>query len=187
VPRLPRGLPRTFYARGADEVAPDLLGKTLARVVDGTLRRARIVECEAYVGPHDLAAHSSKGRTPRNASMWGPPGHAYVYFIYGLFWMLNVVCSRRGDPQAVLLRAAEPLDGWAANLSGPALLAKAFGVTKPDDGTDLVRGPLRIADGPAPERIRTARRVGVDYAGVWAHEELRFYDDASAHVSKRPR
>jgi DNA-3-methyladenine glycosylase len=187
--RLPRGLPPSFYARDAATVARDLVGKVLVREVDGTLRRARIVETEAYLGPHDLAAHSSRGRTARNAAMWGPPGRAYVYFVYGMHWMANVVTGarRKADRgQAVLLRAAEPLDGWAADLSGPARLAKAFGVTRADDHGDLARGPLRIVDGPAPPAIATDRRIGVDYAGDWAHAELRFLDPESPHVSRRP-
>ena len=183
-PPAARVLPRRFYARGAELVARDLLGKVLQREVDGTVRRARIVEAEAYVGPHDLAAHSSKGRTARNEAMWGPPGHAYVYFVYGMHWMMNVVCAGEGDPQAVLLRAAEPLDSWQARLSGPALLADAFGVTRADDGADLVRGDLRILDGPAPRDIHVDRRVGVDYAGPWAEAQLRFWDANSSHVSR---
>lgn len=187
--RLPRGLPPLFYAREAAVVARDLLGKVLVHEVHGTLRRARIVEAEAYVGPHDLAAHSAKGRTARNAAMWGPPGRAYVYFVYGMHWMLNVVTgprtvAKRG--QAVLLRAAEPLDGWNADLSGPARLAKAFGITRAHDHGDLCRGPLRIVDGPAPAAIVADRRIGVDYAGDWAHAELRFLDAESLHVSRKP-
>lgn len=184
---MARPLPRQFYSRGAEEVARDLLGAILERRIDGQLRRARIVETEAYVGPHDLAAHSSKGHTPRNEAMWGPPGHAYVYFIYGLFWMLNVVVARPGDPQAVLLRAAEPLDGWEARLNGPALLAKSFGVQRADNHADLVRPAadgLRIAVGTPPRRIAVDRRIGVDYAGDWAHAQLRFLDADSSRVSR---
>jgi DNA-3-methyladenine glycosylase len=171
-------LPRAFYARGAEEVAAGLLGKVLVGDVAGVRRRARIVETEAYVGTHDLASHSSKGRTARNESMWGPPGHAYVYFVYGMHWMLNVVCAEAGDPQAVLLRAAEPLDDWQANLAGPARLARAFGVTKSQDGADLCAGPLHIEDGEAPEQVARLPRIGVDYAGEWAKAPLRFVTQA---------
>jgi len=183
-----RPLPRRFYARGAEVVARDLLGAILEREVGGHLRRARIVETEAYVGLHDLAAHSSKGRTLRNEAMWGQPGHAYVYFIYGLFWMLNVVTAAKGDPQAVLLRAAEPLDGWLARLNGPALLAKAFHVQRADNQADLVAPSLdglRIVAGTPCRNIAVDRRIGVDYAGDWAHAQLRFLDADSPHVSRR--
>lgn len=195
-------LPRAFYARDATDVARDLLGKVLVREVDGSQRCARIVETEAYLGEHDLAAHSSKGRTARNEAMWGPPGHAYVYFVYGMHWMLNVVCSRHGDPQAVLLRAAQPLLGWQARLHGPALLAKAFRVTRADNQADLciqrdppagplatgslAPGPLRIVDGPPPAKVLVDRRIGVDYAGEWAHAPLRYLEAGSPHVSKPP-
>jgi DNA-3-methyladenine glycosylase len=180
-------LPRPFYARGAEAVARDLLGCVLARrLSDGGVHRARIVETEAYVGPHDLASHSSKGRTARNASMWGPGGRAYVYLVYGMHHCLNVVTGPEGHGEAVLLRAAEPLDGWEARLSGPGLLAKAFGVSRADDGADLVSGPLTLHAGAPPGRIASDRRIGVDYAGDWAHAPLRFLDVASAHVSRPP-
>ena len=175
-------LPRSFYAREAAEVAHDLVGKILVR---GN-RRARIVETEAYVGEHDLASHSSKGRTARNEAMFGPPGRAYVYLIYGMHHCLNVVTGKAGEGQAVLLRAAEPLDGWEADLRGPGRLARAFGLTREHDKADLVRGALRVHDGPAPERIEATARIGVDYAEDWAHAPLRFHDAASAHVSRRP-
>lgn len=169
-------LPRRFHARDAAAVARDLLGKVLERDVDGVRRRARITETEAYLGPHDLAAHSRHGPTKRNASMFGPPGHAYVYFVYGMHHCLNVVAGDH-DGQAVLLRAAEPLDGWDVRMAGPGLLARAFSVTRVDDGADLVRaapGQLRLLNGPAPHRIVLSKRIGVDYAGAWARRRLRF-------------
>lgn len=179
-------LPRSFYARGAETVARALLGCVLARRVDGLVRRARITETEAYVGPHDLASHSSKGRTKRNATMFGPPGRAYVYLIYGMHHCLNVVTGKEDDGQAVLLRAAEPLGGWEADLRGPGRLARAFGVARADDGLDLVRGPLRIHGGPSPGSVAATARIGVDYAGHWAPAPLRFTDATSLHVSRRP-
>src|SRR4051812_5363563 len=102
-------LPRSFYERDAALVAPDLLGKILVHRVNRKLLRARIVETEAYVGEHDLACHAAKGRTKRTEIMYGPPGHAYIYFIYGMYDMLNIVCAKEGNAQAVLIRAAEPL------------------------------------------------------------------------------
>ena len=179
-------LPSSFYARDAATVARGLLGCVLVRRVDGRLRRARLTETEAYVGPHDLASHSSKGRTRRNAAMFGPPGRAYVYLVYGMHHCLNVVTGEDGDGQAVLLRAAEPLDGWDADLRGPGRLARGFGVTRADDGLDLVRGPLRLHGGPGPDRVEATARIGVDYAEEWAHAPLRFHDAASRHVSRRP-
>ena len=186
-------LPRAFYARDAETVARELLGKVLVRRVDDdawdeerTVRRARITETEAYVGEHDLASHSSKGRTARNEAMFGPPGRAYVYLIYGMHHCLNVVTGKPGDGQAVLLRAAEPLDGWDADLRGPGRLARAFGLTRLHDKADLVRGPLRLHDAPPPERIEASPRIGVDYAKDWAQAPLRFHDASSPHVSRRP-
>lgn len=184
---LTMALPRKFFARDAETVARDLLGKILVGSAHDAVRRARIVETEAYVGEHDLASHSSRGRTPRNAAMFGRAGHAYIYSIYGMHHCLNVVTGGVGDGQAVLLRAAEPLEGWMARMSGPGLLARAFGITRADNGADLVRGPLRILEGETPpQRIVRAPRVGVDYAGPWATEPLRFCEAKNPLVS-RPR
>src|SRR5688500_18059222 len=128
-------LPRSFYARDAQSVANDLIGSVLIR---GN-RRARIVETEAYIGEHDLACHASKGRTNRTEVMFGEAGHAYVYCIYGMYDMLNIVTGRIGTAQAVLIRAAEPLDDWDADLSGPGKLCRALGITvKKDNGLDLI-------------------------------------------------
>ena len=179
-------LPRSFYARDAATVGRALLGCVLARKVDGRLRRARLTETEAYVGPYDLASHSSKGKTRRNATMFGPPGRAYVYLIYGMHHCLNAVTGDDGDGQAVLLRAADPLEGWDVDLRGPGRLARAFAVTREDDGLDLVRGPLRLHGGTAPETVEATARIGVDYAEDWAAAPLRFTDAASPHVSRRP-
>lgn len=167
-------LPRRFYARDAATVARDLLGKVLVREVDGVRRRASLTETEAYVGSHDLASHSRHGPTARNRTMFGPPGHAYVYFVYGVHHCLNAVTGEEGQGEAVLVRAAEPLDGWDVRLAGPGLLARAFAVTRADDGLDLTKGPLRILDGPAPASIAASARIGVGYAGDWAHRPLRF-------------
>jgi len=177
-----------FYAKPAEELAKELLGKILARRVGRVLRRARIVETEAYCGQKDLASHSSKGRTARTEVMFGPPGRAYVYFIYGMHEMFNIVGGSIGDPQAVLVRAAEPLDGWAANLTGPAKLAAAFAITRKDNGVDLSGDDLFIIDDPEyrPRIIRT-RRIGVDYAKRWKDRLLRFIDVKSEIGKKLKR
>lgn len=182
-----RKLSRSFYAREAEVVAHDLVGTILVRRErDGTERRARIVETEAYVGPHDLACHAAKGRTARTEVMFGEAGHAYVYFIYGMYDMLNIVTGAVGDAQAVLVRAAEPMDGWEADLSGPGKLTRAFGITRGrDNRLDLTgdRMFLERATGKLPRVIRS-KRIGVDYARDWAHAMLRFVDADSAAVSK---
>src|SRR6185436_4843000 len=140
-------------------------------------------------GEHDLACHASKGRTNRTEVMFGRPGHAYVYFIYGMYHMLNIVAAHVDDAQAVLIRAAEPLDGWDADLSGPGKLARELGLTRADNGLDLVAGPtLFLTDDDDANRVRRrigrTKRVGVDYAKHWKHRLLRFYDAASPAVSK---
>ena len=180
-------LKRSFFARDAIELAPELIGKILVRPVDGAIRRARIVETEAYIGEHDLACHASRGRTNRTEIMFGRAGHAYVYFIYGMHWMLNIVAARPGDAQAVLIRAAEPLDGWDINLTGPGRLARGFGFTRADNGLDLagVSATYLEDDGSHRPRIVRSKRIGVDYARHWQHRLLRFHAAGSKSVSKR--
>jgi DNA-3-methyladenine glycosylase len=170
-------LGRDFFARSALELGARLPGVVMARRVGRTLRRARLVEVEAYLGPKDLASHSSKGRTARTEVMFGPPGRAYVYFIYGMHWMFNLVAGSEGDAHAVLVRAAQPLDDWDADLTGPARLAKAFGITGDDNGLDLVRGDLALlADSRYEARVVRSKRINIDYAGVWKERLLRFVD-----------
>lgn len=149
------------------------------------LRRGRIVETEAYLGPADLAAHSSRGRTPRTEVMFGPAGYAYVYFIYGIWYCLNVVAARTGVPQAVLLRALEPLEGVSERTSGPGLLCRAMRIDRRLNGADLLGGELWL-ERPArraPVSIGRSTRIGVDYAGDWAARPWRFFDRASCYVS----
>ncbi len=178
-------LPRNDYARPAIELAPALLGSIMVRRVDGQLRRARLIEIEAYLGPKDLAAHSSKGRTARTEVMFGPPGHAYVYFIYGMHFMFNIVAGTEGEAQALLVRGAEPLDGWDVDLSGPGRLARAFGIVRADNGLDLTGNDIHLLADPAYRpRIVRRKRVGVDYARHWKDRLLRFID-AGSPASKK--
>jgi DNA-3-methyladenine glycosylase len=180
-----RRLPRSFYNRDTAQVARELLGTYLVSSLDGTKRIGRIVEVEAYVGPQDLASHSSKGLTERNRVMFGPPGHAYVYMVYGMHFCLNVVTEREGHGSAVLLRALEPVRGIEGRTQGPALLCRTLGIDRRHNGSDLTRGNLCIASRPEEERPAIARssRIGVQYAGSWARRRLRFYIRGSAYIS----
>ncbi len=181
-----RRLPRSFYDRDTVEVAHALLGKHLVHVVAGVERIGRIVEVEAYLGPHDLAAHSARGLTKRTAVMFGPPGHAYVYLIYGMHWCMNVVTQREGVASAVLLRALEPVKNLEGRTQGPGLLCKAMGIDGRLQGHDLVSDALHIAAPEEDEAIRIVKRprIGVDYAGHWARRLLRFYIRGNPFVSR---
>jgi DNA-3-methyladenine glycosylase len=182
-----RKITRDFYARDTLTVARDLIGLHLVHADGGTLRAGRIVETEAYRGPQDLAAHSARGRTRRTEVMFGPPGHAYVYFIYGFWYCLNVVTGAKGVPHAVLLRALEPVTGIADKTWGPGLLCRAMGIDRELNGVDLCGSVLWLERPPAsrrpPVRIARATRIGVDYAGEWARRPWRFYDRDSRYVS----
>jgi len=177
-------------------VARRLLGQILISDVNGRRVAGRIVETEAYVGPDDPACHGYRARrTRRNASLFGPPGTAYVYFTYGMHWCLNAVTEAVGFPAAVLLRALEPLTGFAtmrrrrgdvpdrALCSGPAKLCEALGVTGRLDGTSLQRGVLRIVRDPSRQRraIIVTPRVGISRAADWP---LRFLIAGSPWVSR---
>lgn len=189
-------LDRAFYQRDPREVAPDLLNKILLSA-DG--RSGRIVETEAYCGPLDPAAHSWRGRTARNATMFGAPGLLYVYFTYGMHWCCNPVCGEEGEGVAVLLRALAPLTGLpamrAARTScrsdrdlcrGPARLCQALGIDRAQDGIDLVGGVggfSIVDDGtPPPATPVATTRVGITRA---ADEPWRWYVPGDAHVSRR--
>lgn len=181
-----RKLPRDFYDRDAATVARALLGQHLVHAVDGVPRVGRIVETEAYLGPHDLASHSSRGRTARTEVMFGPPGHAYVYLIYGLYWCMNAVVEKEGKAAAVLLRALEPVINMDAHARGPGLLCRAMAIDKKLHGHDLLSDDFFIAAPETPVSFRVARtaRIGVDYAGDWAHRPLRFLIRDNPFVSK---
>lgn len=180
-------LPREFYDRDTVIVAKELLGKHLVHVVQGAKRVGRIVEVEAYLGPHDLAAHSARGRTARNEVMFGPPGHAYVYFIYGMYFCMNVVTQPAGHAAAVLLRALEPVKNLDGKTSGPGLLCIAMGIDKRLNGHDLLSDDFFIADPGKREDFKIVKRprIGVDYAGAWAKRHLRFYIKDSPFVSRK--
>lgn len=180
-----RLLPRSFYARGTLTVARELLGMHLVRAHADRVQVGRIVEVEAYKGPEDLAAHSSKGRTRRTEVMFGPPGHAYVYLIYGFWNCLNVVTAKDGMPHAVLIRALEPVREIERTTHGPGLLCRALEIDRSLNGTDLLGDTLWIErpERPLKPRIVRSTRIGVDYAGDWAHKPWRFYDADSPYVS----
>jgi DNA-3-methyladenine glycosylase len=193
-------LPRAFYERPTAQVARALLGKVLVRRPRGSaaaaaaiVRLARIVEVEAYLGERDAASHARRGPTPRAAIMFGPPGHLYVYLVYGMHHCMNFVTEREGQAGAVLIRAAEPLvpppEHGARPLSGPGKLCSGLGITLADKGLDLTAGgALFVAeDGERAPRRATSARVGVEYAGPWAARKLRFYVPGNPHVSGQPR
>jgi DNA-3-methyladenine glycosylase len=191
-------LPRAFYARPVLSVARDCIGKHLVHDSPEGLVVGRIVEAEAYRGPEDRAAHSSGGRrTARTEVMFGPPGRAYVFFVYGLHFHLNLVTTAIDMPHAVLLRAVEPLAGvelMAARrrigaerrelTNGPGKLCQAFAIERQHNGIDLTTPPLFLSDGPRC-KVARATRVGVDYAGAWAARPWRFFDPVSRYVSTR--
>ncbi len=191
-PRVKRG----FYARDPVALARDLLGRVLFYHTPAGLIAGRIVEAEAYTGESDPASHAYRGRTARNAVMFGAAGYAYIYFTYGMHHCLNVVAERPGHAGAVLLRALEPLAGIpimrasgdsgpeARLLSGPGKVCRAFGLTLEDNGRDLTRGPLGIAaGGPLPnEAVAVGPRVGITRA---VEMPYRFAVIGSPSVSSR--
>ncbi|MFH8725785.1 DNA-3-methyladenine glycosylase [Streptomyces termitum] len=184
-------LPRSFFDRPVLEVAPDLLGRTLVRTTGEGRLTLRLTEVEAYAGEIDPGSHAFRGRTARNATMFGPPGHAYVYFTYGMWHCLNLVCGPEGHASGVLLRAGEIFDGAdlarprrptarkdAELAKGPARLATALDVPGSLDGTDVCAGPdapLAVLTGtpPDPALIRTGPRTGV--GGDGAPHPWRFW------------
>lgn len=178
-------LSTAFYSRNTLVVARQLLGMHLVHTVNGERRVGRIVETEAYLGPDDLAAHSSRGRTARTEVMFGPAGHAYVYFIYGFWYCFNVVTRREGVPQAVLVRALEPVRNVDDKTWGPGLLCRAMGIDRSLNGADLTGSRLWIERprNAARVRVATGTRIGVAYAGDWAMRPWRYFDATSPYVS----
>jgi DNA-3-methyladenine glycosylase len=186
-----------FYARDTVDVARALLGCVLETDIGEGITCGRITEVEAYVGPHDPAAHGyGNKRTQRNEAMFGPPGIAYVYFIYGMHWCFNAVTERSGFPAAVLIRALEPLNG--VNImsarrgtdspkllcSGPARLCQALGITRDVNGCSLNEGPVRIIRGGevGDDLIGSGPRIGIRKAAGWP---LRFFERGSEWLSRR--
>lgn len=179
-------LPREFYDRDTIVAARELLGKHLVHISDGVERVGRIVEVEAYLGPHDLAAHSARGLTPRTRVMFGPPGHAYVYFIYGMHHCMNVVTEREGHGAAVLLRALEPVNNLTGRASGPGLLCRAMEIDKRLNAHDLLSENFFLTEPPTRDEFTIIKRprVGVDYAKHWAKRHLRFYIKGNPFISR---
>jgi DNA-3-methyladenine glycosylase len=179
-----------FFARPTVEVARDLLGTLLVHEIEGGVRVGRVVEAEAYVGPDDRGSHGHRGRTARNWPMFGPPGHAYVYLIYGMYNCLNVVTELEGYPAAVLLRAIEAVDGLAGHARGPGLLCRAMEIDRQLSGADITVAPLYFLRGDSPlpaVRIASGPRIGIDYAGEWADRPWRFWVADSPAVSRVQR
>lgn len=187
-------LPRSFYSRDTVAVARELLGKVFAHYSPDGIIAGRIVETEAYV-QGDPACHASRGMTPRNRVMFGPPGHAYVYFIYGMYYCFNTVTAPEGVGEAVLIRALEPLEGLHIMrdrrkrerptdlCSGPAKLVQAMGITRHHNGADLTVKPLVIYRGAEPkENIVTTTRIGINEVEKLP---LRFYLEGNRYVSRK--
>ena len=202
IPANARKLPREFYARPVLTVARDCIGKVLVHRSPEGETAGRIVEAEAYRGPLDLAAHSSRGLTRRTAAMFGPPGHAYIYLLYGISWALNLVVARENEPHAVLIRAIEPVRGIdliarrravspdsRILTNGPGKLTMAMGITGALYGTDLCGRVLFLEEPETPAKVSVGRsvRINVDYAGDWALRPWRFYERGNRYVSVRPR
>ena len=207
-PTAPAGihpLPRSFFARDPRRVARQLLGKILIRELQGIKLTARIVEVEAYLGTEDPAAHSAAGRTLRNAVLFGPPGHAYIYFIYGNHYCLNVSCEPEGKAGGVLFRALEPLSGieemararrielrgsqdWPKLTAGPGRLCQAFSITRAHDNDRDLTSPeagLWIGDDTCrPRRIAVTPRIGITKA---ADLPLRYFVAGNRFVSATKR
>ena len=187
-------LTRSFYARPTLEVAPDLLGKYIVYQSPVGKLSAKIVEVEAYIGQDDPACHAARGQTQRNAVMFGPPGFAYVYIVYGIYHCLNFVTELEGSPAAVLLRAAEPEEGKEIMsrlspgnsgcdlLNGPGKFCRSFGLTRDQNGLDLIGNRMYLEDRlVAVTQIRQSTRIGVRNG---ANRPWRFYDRDSKAVSK---
>jgi DNA-3-methyladenine glycosylase len=197
-------LERAFYKRNTFTVARELLGKILVHETENGRTSGRIVETEAYIGPEDMASHAYKNlRTRRTEVQYGPKGHAYIYFIYGMYYCLNVTSGEISEkPEAILIRAVEPIEGIEIMLNnreltedkvkklanGPGKLCDAMEITAKLNGHDLVKPPLCIKDGDkiSQDRIEEAKRIGVDYAGRWKNMRWRYFIEDNDYVSRAP-
>lgn len=195
-----RKIKKDFYNRETLKVAQEILGKFLVRKIGKKIIAGKIVETEAYVGLSDLASHASRGKTARTAPMFGPPGHAYVYLVYGLNYCFNIVTEKENYPAAILIRAIEPAEGadlmkryrktqkLIFNLTnGPGKLCQAFKINKTLNSLDLTKNILWIEDRDVKiksSEIVAAKRIGVDYAGKYKNKPWRFYLRGNPFVSK---
>jgi len=163
-------LPPDFFLRDVLEVAPELIGKLLVRQFeDGQLERYRITEVEAYRGTEDLACHANKGRTPRTEVMFQEGGAVYVYLIYGIYWLLNLVTGNESDPSAVLIRGVE-------GFSGPGRVGRKLQLDKSFYGERLISSTrIWLEDAAHVSEIKTSKRIGISYAGEWENKLWRFY------------
>ncbi len=179
-------LPRAFYDRPCLTVARQLLGKYLCIAGDEGVRAGRIVETEAYIHEEDLACHARHGPTPRARTLFGPPGHAYVFLVYGMHHCFNAVCEPQGSAAAVLIRALEP-GNLPLRTDGPGKLCRALSIERSDNGRDLTAGDrIWIEDRGEARVIGLATpRIGVDYAGEWAKKPWRFVDPKSRWLSRK--
>jgi DNA-3-methyladenine glycosylase len=195
-----RKLGRDFYARPVLRVARDCVGKVLVHRTPEGETAGRIVEAEAYRGPLDLAAHSAKGRTKRTECMFGPPGFAYIFRLYGTSWAMNLVAAGEGEPHAVLIRALEPIRGLDLMArrrhkpsnsreltNGPGKLTQALAIDGSDYGRDLCGNELFLEDWGITVPLGRSPRINVDYAGHWARRPWRFYERGNRFVSVPPR
>jgi len=196
--RVGAPLPASFYDRPTEEVARDLLGTVLEHRTPDGVASGRIVETEAYIGEHDLACHAAAGRTSRTAPLYGPPGIAYVYFVYGMYWCVNAVTRAEGEPSAVLIRAIEPLAGIDLMrarrprarsdidlTNGPGKLCLALGIGREQNWSDLRRSALRIRAGTPvlDDEVSSTPRIGVSRSADWP---LRWIVRENPWVSKTP-
>ncbi|MDF1498492.1 MAG: DNA-3-methyladenine glycosylase [Patescibacteria group bacterium] len=191
-------LNKSFYSQPTTKVAKQLLGKFLCRKINGKLYIGKIVETESYLGKKDLACHSAKGLTERTKVMFEPAGHAYIYFIYGMYHCFNVVTEEKNNPCAVLIRALEPIKmpshtntkSCVPITNGPAKLCREFQIDKKLNGHDLTLDKklwIETGDIIKPNQIKKSKRIGVDYAGIWKDKLLRFYIKDSNFVSRTRR
>lgn len=195
-PAQDQTLPREFYGQHTTVVARSVLGCTLVSTLGSNLTTGRIVEVEAYLGTGDPAAHSYNGPTPRTRIQWGPPGHAYIYLIYGMYHCLNFITEPEGTPGCVLIRALEPLDGFGCMsdrrnrpklkrdlCNGPGKLTQALGIDRTQNGSDLSNEPLFVLKGQyiSDDQVRVSPRIGLVHA---TELPLRFFLNNNEHVSR---